>query len=121
QHEVHESLLGAELQRRVEAPLEADGGARFPAQSFAARRAPEVRGKDFDVIRQGQQPTVQAVVQLLREPSLTARSQQVGASDAAGEQCVTGQYEPRLLAPRAVRDEEAHAVRGVTRRVEDMD
>src|SRR5215813_1126634 len=58
QHEAHEVGLAAELERQVEAPLEADRRVRLAAEPLAAGCAAEVRGKDLEVIRQRQQPAV---------------------------------------------------------------
>ena len=115
------SALRGELQRRVETTLEADRGAGLAAQTFAARRAAEMGGKDLEVVGQRQELAVQAVVELLGERRFGARAEQIRAADPAREQRIAGQHEPGFRRPRLVGDQDRDAVRRVSRRVEDRE
>src|SRR2546422_986956 len=63
------------------------------------------------MVGERQQPAVQAVIELLREPALRAAAEQVRPAHPAGEQRIAGQDEPRLGGPGAVGHEEGDAVR----------
>src|SRR5207249_8429369 len=108
--EPDELLTTAVLQRRIESSLESDRRAWLPAQSLAARRAAEVRRVDLKMIRQRQQPAVQAVVQGLGQPALRAASEEVRSTDAAGKQRVAREDEPWLGGTRAVGHQQRHPV-----------
>src|SRR5262249_21531132 len=86
QHEVNELGSGSGLKRRVEATLEADGRAGLATETLAARRAPEMGGKNFEVIGQGHELAVQALVQLLGERGFGAGADKVRPPDSAGEE-----------------------------------
>ena len=119
--EVDERIAGAELERRVEPPLEANRRPRLSAQAFSARGSAEVGWKDLDVVWKREETTAEARVQLLREPALLSRTEKIRSANAAGEQRVAGKDESWLRRARAIRDEEADAIRRVPGRMQHLD
>src|SRR5260370_3794148 len=86
----HELGLGGKLERRVEAPFEADRGAGLAAQPLATGGASEVGREDLDVVRKLEQLAMDALVELFRERRFCALSEQVRPSHAAREERVAG-------------------------------
>src|SRR5205807_1113092 len=113
EHKTDEFVSFAVLERRIESPLESDRRAWLAAQPLATGGTAEVRRKDFQMIREGQQPVVQAVIELLREPPFHAAPEEIRPPDAAREQRVAGQDEPRLGGAGAVGHEKRDAIRRV--------
>src|SRR3954449_7634392 len=110
-HEVREPAL----QRRVEAALEADRGRRLRAHRRTAQRAGHVTGEDLDAVAELDEPA-QAVEQALG--SFPRLDREVGTPRVADEERVTGEDEPRFVAPRAVDHREAAVLGAVPRRVD---
>src|SRR5262249_24243769 len=121
QDEFHELVLRPGLERRIEAALEAAGRAGLAAEAFAACGAPEMSGENLEVIRQGQDLSVQALVKRGGELRFRAGPDEVGAADPAGEERVAGQDQPGLRGSGLVRDQDRDAVRRVPRRVQDRE
>src|SRR5207249_2494191 len=82
------------LQRRVEAPLEADRGARLRRHRAPARRARAVGRVDLDAVVETQEHARQALVRLLGR----AGAAEVGAPDRPHEERIAGEDEPRRRA-----------------------
>src|SRR5207249_9847030 len=83
EYEVHELRSRGGAERRIETTLEADRGTGLTAQTFTARRAPEMGGEDFEVIGQRHDLAVQAVVKLFCEHRFRASANEVWATDPA--------------------------------------
>src|SRR5262249_57387163 len=107
------------VERGSEGAREADGRAGLAAETLAARGAPEMSGENLEVIRQGQDLSVQALVKRCGELRFRAGPDEVRATDSAGEERVAGQDEPGLRGSGLVRDQDRDAVRRVPRRVQD--
>src|SRR5262249_15830127 len=84
--ELDESQLRREAERRIEAPLEPDRRAGFATEPFATRRAPEVRGEDFDVVGELQKLVVDAVVEQFGESGFRTFAEEIRSSPPAGEE-----------------------------------
>src|SRR5213593_4505871 len=119
QHEPQELRLRRELERGVEAALEADRRAGLPAQAFAAGCAAEVRGIDLDVIRKLQQLVVDTLVELLGERRFRPLTQEIGPSHTPREERVPGENKPRLRPPRPVGHDDRHTIGRVPGRVQE--
>ena len=117
--ELHEAIHGHLGEHRVEAPLEAERGRRLGRHPAAAERAGDVPGEELDAVVERAQPLVQGAVE--RSRALVARHREVGPPAVADEQRVAGQDEPRLVAARAVGDDDAAVLRAVPGRVEDVE
>ena len=111
--ELHERVHGHLGEHRVEAPLEAERGGRLGRHAAAAERAGDVAGEELDAVVEPAQPLVQRAVE--RRRALVARDREVGPPAVADEQRVAGQDEPRLVAARAVGDDDAAVLRAVAR------
>ena len=104
-----------DLERGVEAALEADRRGALRAHRLAAERPRDVAGEDLDAVRQLEQPP-----QRMEEAfgALLRADRQVGPGCVADEERVAGQDEPRLVGPRAVDHGEAGVLRTVPGRVD---
>src|SRR4030095_8615520 len=102
---------------RIEAALEADRRSRLGRHGAPARRAGAVGRIDLDAVVERQEHALQALPGVFGR----ARAAEIGAPDRADEEQVAGQREPRRLAARQIGDQQADRVRGVARRVRDLE
>ena len=107
-----QKVVARQLQDRVEAPLEANGGARPAAHAFAARTL-EMRWEDFDIVLQLQQPLYARV---LRECTLVTT--EIRPAHVADEQRVTTQHHRRDRTANRVGHHERDRLRPMARRVD---
>ena len=101
------SSSSVDLERSIEAALEADRGGRLGAHALAAERARDVAGEDLDAVRKLEQPA-----QRVKEPfrALLRGHREVWTRGVADEERVAGQHEPGLVGTRAVDDGEARVL-----------
>src|SRR3989442_13912903 len=99
-----------QLERAIEAPLETDCRGSLRAHACTAERACHVAGIELDAVRQLEQP-LQASVQAVR--ALDGLGGEIGTRRLADEERVAGDHEPRLVAARAVDDDEEAVLRSV--------
>ena len=106
-------------EHRVEAPLEAERRGRLGRHATAAQRARDVPGEELDAGVERAQALVQRAVE--RGGALFARDGEVGAPAVADEERVAREHEPRLVAARAIGDDDAAVLGPVARRVQDVE
>ena len=80
-----------------------------------------MRREHLEVVRQFEEPAIDAVIELLGEMGLCAVSEQIGPADAPREEGIAGEHEPRLGSPRPIGHDEADAVRRMPGRVQHRD
>ena len=107
--------LVIDLERTIEAALEADRRGRLGAHALAAERARDVPGEDLDAVRKLEQPA-----QRVKEPfrALLRADREVRAGGVADEERVAREHEPRLVGARAIDDGEARVLGPVPGRVD---
>ena len=110
-----EGELVVELERVVEAALEADRGGGLRAHRLAAERAGDVTGEDLDAVRQLQQ-AAERVEEVLR--ALSRADGEIRPSRVADEERVARQDEPGLVGARAVDHGQAGVLGTMARRVD---
>ncbi len=121
--EGHEVVFAHRGARVVGQPLRADRGLPLGGQVLAARRARPVRGEHPDLVRQGHQRVLHAVVQHAAEFAglVAERGQQVRAPDVADEQGITGQHPVGDLIRRLLVEQDADRFRCVAGRLADLE
>lgn len=122
QHEGDKLLAAAWLQRRIEAAFKPDRGARLPAHGPTAGRTGEMRRVDLEIIRQDHEPGKETVVQLgCGGEGIGTWLGEVGPTCVADEKGIAGEDKPRKIPANAITNQEADAIRAMTRRVHDTD
>ena len=109
------SSSSVDLERTIEAALEADRGGPLGAHALAAERAGDMPGKDLDAVRELEQPAKrvkEAFGAFLRA------DRQIRPSCVADEERVAGEHEPGLVGTGAIDDGEARVLRPVPGRVD---
>ena len=108
-------------QRLIEPALKAEGRGFARADRLAAQRARAMCREQLEKIRQMGDPLEDALVELVGEPLLGLRPE-VGPTDIADEQKITGeQYPRRVVAPRPVEQRPANMLRRVAGRVQSLE
>jgi len=107
------------LKGRIEPPLESQRGAGIAAHRATAGRAGEVGRIERQRVIERSKLDEEAVVELFGESFGLLGTVQVWAAGVPDEEGVSGQEEPRFGTSGLVGHEQADAVGGMTRRVED--
>ena len=120
-HQGEEILLAHRDTGVVPGALLADGRPALGREVLAARRAGTVRGEDPYPVGQGHQPAhrrMQHAAELVG--GVADRRQQIGPTDIPDEQRVAGEHRVGHLVPGMLADQQADRLRGVPRRLPDL-